>query len=100
MASAADQIPERAMVQPGPAVPWVAIAWFGVLLIVANFPILKHLVEQWATDEDVGHGFFVPVVAGFIAWQRRDELMAIEWKPAWWGIGIMLWGIIQSYIGT
>jgi exosortase len=61
---------------------------------------LKALVMQWATDEDVGHGFFVPVVAAYIAWTRREELMALEWKPAWWGVAILLWGIFQSVIGT
>lgn len=79
--------------------PWAALAWFGALLIVAYYPILKHLVEQWANDPDVGHGFFVPLVAGYIAWQRRDQLMALEWKPAWWGLAIMAWGGLQAYIG-
>ena len=72
----------------------------GVLLVAAYFPILKQLVNQWMTDEDVGHGFFVPVVAGYIAWQRRDELMNIEWKPAWWGLAILAWGALQAYVGT
>jgi exosortase len=80
--------------------PWAAIAWFGILLVVAYFPILKQLVAQWATDEDVGHGFFVPLVFGYIAWGRRERLTALQWKPAWWGIGLMLWGTLQAYIGT
>jgi exosortase len=81
-------------------ISWFAIAWFAALLIIAYFPMLKLLVWQWSNDEDVGHGFFVPVVAGLIAWQRRDELLSMEWKPAWWGIGVMLWGLFQSYLGT
>jgi exosortase len=81
------------------ALPWAAIAWFGILLIVAYFPILKHLVEQWSSDPDVGHGFFVPLVFGYIAWGRRDQLMALEWKPEWWGLGLMVWGFLQAYIG-
>jgi exosortase len=99
MASAADQLPERASAQTEIAVPWVAIGWFGFLLLIANFPILKHLVEQWATDEDVGHGFFVPLVAAYIAWQRRDEILSLELKPNWWGAAIMLWGVLQGYLG-
>lgn len=83
----------------GKNLPWAAIAWFGILLIVAYYPILRHLVWQWSTDGDVGHGFFVPVVAGYIAWQRRDKLAAIEWKPAWWGIALLAWGAVQAYIG-
>lgn len=100
MATVTGHLPEQAPSSETRPIPFVAIAWFAVLLIVAYFPTIKHLVEQWSTDEDVGHGFFVPVVAGYIAWQRRDRLLAIEWKPAWWGVGVMLWGILQSYVGA
>jgi exosortase len=89
--------PERTAVKKD--VPWTALAWFAALLIITYYPILKHLVEQWWNDADVGHGFFVPLVSGYIAWQRRDQLMALEWKPAWWGIGLMVWGGLQAYIG-
>jgi len=56
-------------------------------------------VEQWWTDADVGHGFFVPLVFGYIAWDRRDRLMALAWKPEWWGIALLGWGFLQAYIG-
>jgi exosortase len=102
MAAREDQFPVLASAD-APAqpkdLPWVAIAWFSVLLIVAYLPILKHLVEQWWDDPDVGHGFFVPLVAGYIVWQRRERLAALKWEPAWWGIGVMFWGGVQAYIG-
>ncbi len=89
------------MANPAPKreLPWAAIAWFGILLVIAYYPILKHLVEQWWTDPDVGHGFFVPLVAGYIAWTRKDEIMALCWKPAWWGAALLVWGGLQAYIG-
>jgi len=102
MSPVEDQLPEpksAEMPAVGKQLPWAAIAWFGILLIVAYFPILKHLVEQWYDDPDVGHGFFVPLVFGYIAWGRRDKLMALTWKPEWWGIALMAWGFLQAYIG-
>src|SRR5205823_1302374 len=81
-------------------VNWLAIAWFGVLLIAANFPILRQLALQWSTDEDVSHGFLVPVVAAWIAWQRRNEILSLDLKPSWWGLGLMAWGWAQGYLGT
>jgi exosortase len=99
MASVADKLPERVQTGPLRAVPWTAFIWFAALLIIGSFPILKYLVQQWATDEDVGHGFFVPVVAAWIAWQRRDQILAMDLKPAWWGLGVMAWGAAQGFIG-
>jgi len=99
MATITGQFPQARPAVAKP-IPWVALAWFTALLIIAYFPILRHLVEQWANDEDAGHGFFVPVVAALVVWQRREELLEIEWKPAWWGVWILLWGLVQSFLGT
>jgi exosortase len=82
------------------SVPWVAIAWFAALIFVVYFRSLYRLVSVWISDEDMGHGFFVPLVAGYIVWQRRDRLLALDWKPAWWGVGVILFGLVQSYVGT
>jgi exosortase len=94
------QLPQERSAAVARPIPWAALGWFTALLVIAYFPVWKHLIEQWATDEDVGHGFFVPVVAAFVVWQRRDQLLQIEYKPAWWGVWIMLWGVLQSVVGT
>jgi exosortase len=44
------------------------------------------LLRQWTNDEDMGHGFFVPIIAGFIVWQRKDELTALKLQPSRWGL--------------
>jgi len=83
--------------------PLVKLAWFGALIAVCYFPILVRLVAQWGSDEDMSHGFFVPVIAGFIVWQRREELMATEARPNPWGLLLVGWGCIQlllGYLGT
>jgi len=98
MASAADQITEQSTATKS-SISWSALGWFAVLLIGAYYPILQRLVFQWSTDEDVGHGFFVPLVALFIAWQRRDRILALKRQPAWWGLAVMAWGGIQGYAG-
>lgn len=99
MASAADQLPAPPESAAPRQVPWAALAWFAALLVVAYFPVLRRLVYQWSIDEDVGHGYFVPLVSGYIVWQRRGELLAMNLKPAWWGLGVMAWAAIQGYVG-
>jgi exosortase len=48
----------------------------------------------------MGHGFFVPLVAGYIVWQRRQDLLATEPRPTWWGLLLVVWGGLQLLIGT
>ena len=92
--------PTPPVVQASAEIPWAALAWFTMLLVAVFFPILRALVDQWMTDEDVSHGFFVPFVALYIVWQRRDKILALEYKPAWWGLAVMAWGALQAYLGT
>ena len=80
--------------------PWVAWAWFGTLLLLSYSPVLWRLVKQWDSDPDMGHGFFVPLVAGFIVWQKRAELRALEPAPNWWGLVVVLYGGLQLWIAT
>lgn len=81
-------------------VNWAAIAWFLGLLVVCYFPALAGLVQVWDTNDDMGHGFFVPVIALYVAWQRRHQLMALEWKPNYVGMAAMLVAAVQYYIAT
>jgi exosortase len=81
-------------------IPWVAIAWFAALLIASYLPVLIRLVQQWENDEDMGHGFFVPVLAAYIAWQKRNELLAAPVAPNWLGLLLVLWGALQLTIAT
>jgi exosortase len=85
---------------PKTQIPWIALSWFGLLIAVCNAPSLYSLGSIWASDADMGHGFFVPVIAAFIVWQRRYELLAIEPKPNLWGLVVVLVGGAQLSAGT
>ena len=83
-----------------PEFAWNEIAWFGALAIACYAPVLLAMMRQWDNDPDMSHGFFVPLVAGFIVWQRREELLAIKARPNWWGLAVVAYGAFQLWIGT
>jgi exosortase len=91
--------PVDAIPRKGP-LPWAPIVWFAALAIGCYAPILYRLTLQWSNDPDMGHGFFVPLVVGFIVWQRRGELAGIEMRPNWWGLVVVLFGAVQMMLGT
>ena len=64
--------------------------WIGALLLLCYAPILYRLVLNWATDQDMGHGFFVPLVAGYIVWQRRFFLSDLPRQPNIWGLFLVI----------
>ncbi|HTS66448.1 MAG TPA: exosortase [Candidatus Acidoferrales bacterium] len=80
--------------------PWKTIAWFGLLLVACYFPVLRHLIRQCYYDPDMGHAFFVPIISGFIIWQKREELAALKSRPDWRGLILVVWGAVQLFIAT
>ena len=85
---------------PATTVRWQPIVWFGALLILCYAPILYRMGWQWANDENMGHGFFVPIVAGFIVWQRRHKLAALPLKTNNWGLVLIVWAALQAIVAT
>ncbi len=85
---------------PKPQIPWITLSWFGLLIAACYAPALYSLASDWVVDADMGHGFFVPVVAAFILWQKREALLAIEPKPNLWGLAVVLLGGAQLIAAT
>jgi exosortase len=81
-------------------VEWAPLLWLSGLLIVCYAPILYRMGVQWATDENMGHGFFVPVIAGWIAWQRKDQLLTTPPKQNAWGLVLVVWAGLQALAAT
>lgn len=90
---------ESQVAAPGISIPWLLLGWCGALLVVTYLPVLTLMVNQWNNDDDMGHGFFVPVVALYIVWQMRGALLEIVPQPSWWGLLLLLWGAAQMAMG-
>ncbi|MBL8230297.1 MAG: exosortase/archaeosortase family protein [Bryobacterales bacterium] len=96
--------PQKNVGEPLATAPYpfslVSLAWFLALLVVCYAPILQRLVSQWANDEDMGHGFFVPVIAGYVAWQNKDQLRSAQLKSSLAGYLFLILGAGLSILGT
>jgi exosortase len=96
----ADATPREEAAKPSRPIPWSGMVWFFVLLVICYAPVLARLVKQWNEDEDMGHGFFVPVLALYIAWQMRDRVLSLRPQPSWWGLVLVAWGALQLMVAT
>jgi exosortase len=80
--------------------PWAAIAWVTALVIILYFPVLSVMFKEFASDDSMGHGFFVPFVVAYIVWQRREQVLSTPLKPHWSGWALLAWAFFQVLIGT
>jgi exosortase len=79
---------------------WRKLGLLGLLLVAAYAPILWELGKDWMNNPDMGHGVFVPVVAGYIAWKRKDRIAALPCEPNPWGLLIVGLAMVQLVLGT
>lgn len=46
------------------------------------------LLQRWAGDPDYTHGFLVPLVSGYLLWQRRGLLKGADLSPTWSAVAV------------
>jgi len=90
----------RPLTQTAAPPAWIAPAWFALLLSVCFAPALAGMAMEWIQDDDMGHGLFVPVLAAWVAWQKRSEWSAIPVEPSRWGLALVILGGAQLIAGT
>ncbi|MCC7009090.1 MAG: exosortase [Acidobacteria bacterium] len=61
------------------------------------------LVHAWSNDGNYSHGFLIPPLALYFAWERRSRLTAAASRPSWLGmvlilgsVGVLLAGLLGS----
>jgi exosortase len=55
-------------------------------------PALRGMVHQWSNDEDMSHGFVVPVLALWIVWRERQRWRALPAEQNPWGLAVLAAG--------
>lgn len=81
------------------SIPWSTLAWFGALLLVLFAETASGMVSEWFNNEEMGHGLFAPVIAGYVAWQDRDRILSIQLNPSWLGLGMVVMGFLAMIVG-
>lgn len=75
-----------------------------ISLFLAAFALLyagaiQGMVLDWYHDENYSHGFLIPLVSGYLVWQRLDELRGVEFRPTALGLLVALGGIALFLFG-
>ena len=60
---------------------------------------LLELVRRWTAQEEYSHGFFIPVIAAWLLWSRRDAIVASLDRPSWVGPVLILLAAIMHVTG-
>ena len=79
---------------------WAAAAWLAGLVAVCYWPVIGNIVHQWSSDDNMAHGWFVPVIVGYIVWERREELGRVELRRSGWGLAALAGSGVMACLGA
>jgi exosortase len=89
---------------PAPQPKIKAVIWqaLGLLALVALLyhQILNKLIQQWWSDPNFSHGFFVPLFSAYIIWQDRERLSQVPLRPAWSGLLAIIAALGVLFLGV
>ncbi len=74
-----------------------SFALMGTLLLaifVLYFPFLKSLFEDWGTNDNYSHGYFIPAITVYMIYSLRKELARTPIVPSVAGIFLILCGLM------
>lgn len=82
--------------------PRTVWAWLvGLLCIIAlTFQAgLEKAINAWVGSEEYSHALLVPLIAGYMAWQRRDALTRSGFQGSWAALAVVLAGMALQVVG-
>ena len=69
-----------------------------VLMLVVYIPMFVWMVDRWTGEESYyGHGFLIPLVSLYFAWQRKDQLKNMEISSDMRGL-ILIGGALAAHL--
>jgi exosortase len=77
-----------------------SLALLSALIVILYGRVLVSMAEQWWSDPNYGHGFLVPVFAGYLLWRERDRIRKVPVQGSVWGFPLMLSAIGLLILGT
>jgi exosortase len=81
-------------------IPFLLLLFALVALVGLYFPILVGLTEDWATNDNYSHGYFIPLISGYMIYSMKGELRKLPLSTANWGLFFLLAGLGQLYVAS
>ena len=72
---------------------------FFTAFVAIYYPFIAPMVEDWATNDNYSHGYFIPFISLYLVYTMHNELRALKAPASNWGLPIMLLGLTQLIIG-
>jgi exosortase len=68
-------------------------------LVFTFWQVLVRLVDAWIVDGNYSHGFLIPPLAAYFAWERRERFSAAPMRQNWFGLVVLVGSLLVLLAG-
>ncbi len=76
----------------------LGLAWLG--LVLAFLPDWLTMFDKWWNVSTYNHALLIPVIVGWLVWQRVPQLAELEPKPWRWGLPVLAGAVFLWVLGA
>jgi exosortase len=69
-------------------------------LAVLYRDVVPELVRAWGTDDNYSHGYLIPPIAAYLAWERRHKFLAAPSRSSVFGLVVVLGSVLVLALGV
>jgi exosortase A len=79
---------------------FVSVAIFLSAFVFLYWQTLYGMAVDWYIDENYSHGFLIPLISGYLVWQRRYTIKSVATSPSNLGLFMVIVGLVIYLIGN
>ena len=78
---------------------WFLLASALFFLTIIFFDGLEYLIHLWSNSEEYSHAFMLPLVFGYLVWQKKEIISRFENESSFTGLAVVFAGLFGFIVG-
>lgn len=79
---------------------WAPLVLLAGVFVFLYWPALNEFVYDWWHDDNYSHGFLIPVISGYLLWQKKEDILQAERSKNNLGLVVIVAGLLLNILGT
>ena len=82
---------------------YAAVALLAGSFVLLYWQVIAKLIHDWGINDNYSHGYLIPPLGAYLAWERRDVLKSTPTSGSWSGllliagsVGVLLVGLLGA----
>lgn len=78
---------------------YAAVTLLAASFVLLYWQVIAKLVHDWGINDNYSHGYLIPPLAAYLAWERRHALASTPTSRAWSGLIVIAGSVCVLLVG-